>query len=155
MVKVNHRGIEVNSESPITGVISTNDPEWFYEDTMTDGIDIGFEEHCKECKNEEHDECYNSDEPTYTIGFRKNAEGKYEPDPEAEYSAIVGAQYTQIVQSKYISRAALCSPCFPGQGDLDTPGEFMVYNLPPDVWGQREHLEIVEIDPKKEASCVN
>lgn len=154
MTKVNHWGVEVNSESPITGVLNSSAPKRLYEDVERKGIDTAFEEHLKTCTNEDHSECYfignYEDEATYLVGFRKITgeldKGKYEPDPEAKYSAIVGPQYTQVLQSKYLSRAALCSPCFPGQGDLDTPGEFMTYQLPPDLWGEREHLEIIKIE---------
>lgn len=148
MTKINHYGVQVNSESPITGVISSNEPDWLYDEAVK-GNDVGFEEHLKKCKNQEHDECYNDDEPTYLIGFKKNTEGKYEPDPKAEYSAIVQSQYTQIIKSRYISRCALCSPCFPGQGDLETPGEFMTYTLPPEIWGV-SILEIMKLDQNKE-----
>ena len=140
-----HYGRIVDSEVPITGVLNSGKAEFLYEDCLN-GTDVGYEEHLKECPNEEHDECYFNDEPTYLVGFRKNEKtGEFEPDENAEYSAIVMPIYTQVIRSKYVSRVELCSPCFPGQGDLDTPGEFLAYTLPPDVWGDGEHLEITEV----------
>ena len=35
----------------------------------------------------------------------------------------------------YTRRGALCSPCYPGQVDLDTPGDYLGYDLPPDIYG--------------------
>ena len=144
MTTTRHWGVTVNSEVPTTGVPNSNDPEFLYEEAFRSGIDINFEEHCKECKNEYHDNCWMDDEPTYLIGFKKNEKGEHVLDEKAEYSAIVGQQETQVLRSGYVSRVTLCSPCFPGQGDLDTPGEFLAYNLPPEMWGEKEHLPIEE-----------
>lgn len=143
-MKTLHYGITVDSETPITGVFLTNKPEWFIKE-LNKGIDIDFEEHCKTCSAEYHDDCYESnDETTYIVGdWIKNKEGKYEPDPAGEYSAISSGTYSQVVRSKFVSRTTLCSPCFPGQGDLDTIGEFLTYTLPEDVWGQQSHLDII------------
>ena len=58
----------------------------------------------------------------------------YAPDPEAEYSAIIGEVYTQVVKSKWAIKGALCSPCYPGQVDVDTEGEFLGYSFPPDIF---------------------
>jgi len=143
MTETWHWGIIVNSEVPVTGVLLSNNADFLYEDALK-GIDIDFKEHLKECKNEYHDNCWMNDEPTYLIGFKKDEKGEYILDEKAEYSAIVGQQETQVLRSGYVSRVALCSPCFPGQGDLDTPGEFLAFTLPPEVWGERKHLEIVE-----------
>jgi len=143
MTTTRHWGLSVDSEVPVTGVLNSNSTEFLFEDAIK-GIDINFEEHCKECKNEYHDNCWMDDEPTYLIGFKKDDKGEYVLDERAEYSAIVGQQETQVLRSGFVSRTALCSPCFPGQGDLDTPGEFLAYNLPPEIWGEQEHLPIME-----------
>jgi len=144
MTITRHWGITVDSEVPTTGVLNSSDPYYLYEDATRSGIDINFEEHCKECKNEYHDDCWMDDEPTYLIGFKKDEKGDYVLDEKAEYSAIVGQQETQVLRSRYVSRVTLCSPCFPGQGDLDTPGEFLAFTLPEEVWGEKEHLKIEE-----------
>jgi hypothetical protein len=136
-IGTNHYGVYVDINTPITGVINTNKPEWLHED-MYNGIDLDFEEHLKECKNEYHDDCYFNDETTYLIGFKFDEKsGKYEVDYDAEYSAIVSQIYTQIVHSKTIKEnVGLCSPCFPGQADLDSKGNFKAYDLPKDVYGE-------------------
>lgn len=144
MIK-NHYGIIIDSEIPTTGVINSSRPEWLHEDIFN-GINFDYELHCKECTNEEHDTCYYDDDSTYLIGYKLNEKtGLYDIDYSAEYSAIVSTQYTQVTNSKWVSRTTLCSPCFPGQGDLDTPGEFLAFTLPPEVWGESEHLEIIEL----------
>jgi len=134
-MKTNHYGVSVDSEIPVTGVFQNNSAEWLHEDSFN-GVDLAWEEHIAECSNEEHDDCFHQDgQSEFLIGYRKNEEGLYEPDPEAEYSAIVGEIYTQVLRSDWIIRCSLCSPCYPGQGDADTPGYFLAYALPPDVMG--------------------
>lgn len=130
----NHYGLTVDTDTPITGVINANTPEWLHEDIIN-GIDLDFEQHKRECKNEDHDDCwYDSGDNTILIGYIEEDES-YTFDPNAEYSAIISEVYAQITNSKYTQRCTLCSPCFPGQGDLDTDGEFLTYTLPPEVWG--------------------
>lgn len=131
---VNHWGVYVDSEKPITGVLLARDPEWLLDIAYDSGIDLGWEEHLKECDREEHDFC-EAGEAFFLIGFRQCLDGKYEPDPEAEYSVIIDGIYALVVRSKWVTRTALCSPCFPGSGDLGTPGEYLVYTLPEDLWG--------------------
>lgn len=139
----NHYGYTVDSDIPITGVVLTHNPEFLHEDVVA-GIDHDFEMHLLECNNEDHDMCYDNDDPTYLVGFQVDGnstsnETRYEPDDKEEYSAICTAMYTQVVRSKWVTRVALCSPCFPGQGDLDSEGDYLTYTLPPEVWGKTEH----------------
>lgn len=131
---VNHWGIYVDPLVPITGVITNN--EAVYNET-SNGIDLQFEEHKLDCTKENHYDCY-YDEWTesgdYLIGsWIMNSEGLYEPDRSGEYSAIVRDTDTQVEWSRYTTKCALCSPCYPGQGDLDSSGEFLAYTLPPDM----------------------
>jgi hypothetical protein len=133
-----HYGVTVDSEVPITGVISNNSACQFIGDEQTKGIDLDWLEHEATCPNEEHDACFLPDSyGTVLIGsWRKDENGLWEPDKwaeKAEFSAIVNEIYTQVVWSKYTRRSALCSPCYVGQGDLDTAGEFLAYDLPPDA----------------------
>lgn len=147
-MKTNHHGIDVNSEVPITGVIDTSAPEYLSEEIDLHGIDLDFEEHCKECTKEFHDDCYEVGSPTnYLLGYKKDIKGDFVPDMEAEFSAIVNGNEntTQITRSKWVSRVMLCSPCYPGQGDLDNSGEYLAYTLPPGVWGNHDHIQINEL----------
>ena len=141
-------------KTPCVGVLGNNDPEWLHED-IHNGVDLAWEEHILTCTEEDHDMCgMDFDTGTVLIGFiETDDECKtwfgiggdacnehmvvYAPDPKAEYSAIAGEIYTQVVHSKYVQNCVLCSPCYPGQGDLqmDGRGDFIAYTLPPDVWG--------------------
>lgn len=153
-MKTLHWGIRIDSEVPITGVTDINAPEWLFDDVDSHGIDLGYEEHLRECNKEFHDDCYDPGcDTTHLIGYKKDVKGDYVPDPETEYSAIVngGAGTVQVTRSKWVSRAALCSPCYPGQGDLENSGDYLAYTFPPDVWGNHDHLQILKLDETLEA----
>jgi hypothetical protein len=130
-----HWGKWVDSEDAITGVIQNNNVEFLSEDIYK-GIDLDYEKYVKEHPDEE-DIDWESDNDTYIIGsWKKGEDGKYEPDKEnGEYAAIVDEIYTQVVWSKFTKRCNLCSPCYPGQGDLDSEGIYLTYTLPPDLIG--------------------
>ncbi len=148
-MKTTHHGIDVNSKVPIAGVIDTTAPEFLLEEIDLHGIDVDFEEHCKECKREFHDECYDTGPSTsYLLGYKKDLKGDFVPYLDAEFSAIVNGNEntTQITRSKWVSRVMLCSPCYPGQGDLLNSGEYLAYTLPPRIWGNHDHLQINELD---------
>lgn len=130
---VNHWGVWINQDTPITGVFTNwKAPAGFWDD-VNDGINLT----CVECQKAhqvdlEEDLC-DSCEPQGDIlagKWLKDADGKYYHDPEGEYAAIVGEIYTQVVFSTKTRRCALCSPCYPGQGDLEAPGDFLAYCLP-------------------------
>lgn len=144
--------------TPCAGVCSINDAEWLHED-IHEGIDLAWEEHILTCPNEDHDECWAGEfVGTVLIGFVETDDEDsawfvirdeyesglhvhqfYMPDPNAEYSAIVGEVYAQIVRSMWVQNCVLCSPCYPGQGSIeqDGKGDYIAYTLPPDVWGDR------------------
>lgn len=143
-MKINHYGITIDSEVAITGVVSNNTPEWLNEE-IDKGINLDYEDYMASAEDGEpeddeveHDFMEYESQPSDTIligAWIKDQDGKYEPDPEGEYSAICGEVYTQVVQSKFTKRTNLCSPCYPGQGDLDTPGSWLAYDLPADIYG--------------------
>lgn len=135
---------EQNHTEPITGVLNSNAPEWLYEDIIN-GIDLDYDQYKKDNPDDEYGDNYEGSDSTYLIGFIKNDKDEYELDKTAEYSAIVGQVYTQVVMSKYVSKCSFCSICYPNQGDLDTEGVLMTYTLPLEVWGESEHLEIIKL----------
>lgn len=104
----------------VTGVITSNNfLEWII-DMENNSIDIMFEEHLKECKEEYHDACYESDsEDARLVGF-KLVDGMYEPDYNEEYIMIISWPYTQILKSPYAVESSWCSPCFPHQGNVES-----------------------------------
>jgi hypothetical protein len=135
----NHWGIQVDSETPITGVETNNRIEFLADEIYSsNSINLTFETWVKEeCPSIEEQEDYEwSNDQTFLIGsWKKDSDGLYIPDQTGEYSAIVGEIYTQVVWSRTTKKCALCSPCYPGQADLDSTGEFLAYCLPDDLMG--------------------
>ena len=152
----NHYGVWVASDIPTTGVISNNDPSWLYEE-IDSGIDLEYEtllqeyeddpqaffvKYCipEDCQDDfdlgEYMSMGDTTKSTYLIGKWREVDGEYEPDTSGEYSAIAGEIYTQVVHSQYITRAPLCSPCYPGQCSVPGKGENLAYTLPPEIWGE-------------------
>jgi hypothetical protein len=140
----NHYGVWVDEDTAITGVAANNQVE-FLEDAMfyEDGVDLAFEAHLEECDNDDHDLCWESNgSETWIIGdWKKDDDGKWEPkkDGSRGYSAIVREIYTQVVWSKRTQRCQLCSPCYPGQGDLGNKGQFLTYDLPQEYYTEEEN----------------
>ena len=128
-----HHGVIVHKDEPIPGVLLTSKPEFLWEDEAN-GIDLAWLEHLSVCEKDDHSDCMHG-ESDVLIGFIETKAGTFEIDPEAEYSAFVRGSYTQVLRSKHTKQCALCSPCFPGQGDLDSEGEYLAYDLPADVYG--------------------
>jgi hypothetical protein len=142
-----HYGVQVDADRPITGVFHLGGLEFIWEDVeCTNSIDLAWEEHSNTCKEYKENEGCNCevDSQDYLIGFIKDDKGFFNPDPEAEYSAIVrgDSNLIQVIRSNWRIRCALCSPCYPGQGDGDTPGDYLAYSVPPDVVGDNGNQEL-------------
>jgi len=144
---INHYGVWVVSDTPTTGVVTNNHVEWLSEE-IDKRINLAYEEwldnqHRLEWgdadEGEEEDietEFESNPSDTILIGdWIRDDDNLYKPDKTREYAAIVGEICTQVVWSKTTKRCALCSPCYPGQGDLDTPGDWLAYDLPADMYG--------------------
>jgi len=69
----------------------------------------------------------------------QDEQDKYYPDPDGEYAMIYDSNNNiyQVVYSKFAIKSYHCSPCYPGQGDIDTEGELIAYCLPPDMMDER------------------
>lgn len=91
----------------------------------------------------EFDELDYSEPDSYLIGaWVQDDQGKYEPGEVTDnhgYAAIVryDSGVAQVVRSRWAIRAELCSPCYPGQAHIDSNGEFMGYDFPDWVYGDR------------------
>jgi hypothetical protein len=135
---VNHYGKWVGSETAITGVLNTNQIAWEW---VNDEICLTCEYAINEIENDidmdedekqselEFIECDSSH--TRLLGdwiFQDDKE--YVPDESGEFAAIENEFTVQVIWSKYTTRGALCSPCYPGQVDLGSDGEFLAYTLP-------------------------
>lgn len=145
---VNHWGKWVNSEKPVTGVLNSNSISWEWvmdEQCLT----------CEEIQQEiESDESLDDDEKQSQLDFMEcdsshekimgdawildTKTGKYDTveNDEHEFAAIIRESVIQVVWSKFTKRGALCSPCYPGQVDLDSDGDFIGYTLPPYLLGE-------------------
>lgn len=143
MTTVNHWGKWVDSDNPVTGVISNNNIAWEFID---DEICLTCEESFKEFEDSTHEcedgedcncadfiECDSSHDKIIGDWILDTKTGQYSPDQNGEFAAIVRESETQVVFSKYTKRGDLCSPCFPGQVDLDSGGVFLGYDLPKEL----------------------
>lgn len=93
-------------------------------------------------------EQYEESGDTYLIGswYFDDASKQWEvnksPDlaDDDAYAAIVDCDFSggivQVVWSRFVTRGGLCSPCCPGQVDLDNEGEFVGYDLPLSLYGE-------------------
>jgi len=150
---VNHYGFYVDSEVPTTGVYSTNSINWEYLDNdicldcETAYRDIEEIQDCPECeylldvdgdcqacgwsKQKEFDyiECDGAHEKL--VGdWKRDEEGIYFHDENGEFAGILREFTIQVIWSKTTARGNLCSPCFPGQVDADSTGNFLYFSLP-------------------------
>ncbi len=139
-----------------TGVLDTASikPDMLDEQLINNAIDIAWEEAIEGKTQDEIEElgdCWECSDTTYLYGFIKDADDKYIPDPDQDLSVIVnmGNGCTlQILQSKYIiDNVGFCSPCYPGQADLDSDGNLTAYILPPEYFikGEFDTSKIREI----------
>ena len=136
MSKINHWGVTVDSDNPVTGVINSNGIAWEFIDdeiclTCESAVaEIDSDESIEDKESEyEFIECDSSHEKI--IGdWLKDESGKYYPDESKEFAAIVNESTIQVVWSKHTKRGSLCSPCYPGQVDLDSEGDYLGYTLP-------------------------
>jgi hypothetical protein len=144
MTTINHWGKWIDSEEPVTGVLSNNSVAWeFVDDEQCLDCEQAYKEfengsHTCEygegCNCEDFLECDGSH--TKIIGdawVLDTKTGKYDvikDNPELEFAAIVNETTVQVVWSKFTARGNVCSPCYPGQIDLDSDGEFLAYTLP-------------------------
>ena len=137
----NHYGKWVDSESPVTGVINSNNValEFITDICLT----------CEEIyESIENNESLDYDEKQYLLDFIEcdsshtkifgdwifDAKTKqYDIDKNGEFSAIENESTVQIIWSKYTKHGALCSPCYPGQVDLDSSGSYLGYTLPKEL----------------------
>lgn len=136
---VNHYGKWVSSETPTTGVLNTNSVAWEWVD---DEICLTCEEiyqsieddrsFNEEEKQNELDciECDSSHTKIFGDWILDTKNHQYTPDKNGEFATIENECTVQVVFSRFTKRGALCSPCYPGQVDLDSKGEFLGYTLP-------------------------
>ena len=146
----------------VVGVVHNLSPEWLMEDMLYDGIDLTYQDCMEEYADDPDAEniCAEIDQSDYAYGLNEEVCSVEIPDlplaeikdPDAEYVAISREINTQVLWSKWALRVQLCSLCYPGQGNLDSPGDQVwAYCPPPAVWGDNCPKGIVAIEG--EAVC--
>lgn len=119
-----------NKESTaVTGVISNNNITYLHDEICYgDAINLDYEQYVKDGYDPE---LYEENGDTYVIGYYLDeTDGLYDVDKNAIFSAIVGPTYTQVTHSNVFAMCYKCSPCYPNQGDLETPGDILTFALP-------------------------
>jgi len=72
---------------------------------------------------------------TKYIGFIQLDNGDLDFDMSSEFAYIEGEVYSQFLKSPYVSICHKCSPCYPGQGDIETAGNsYLAYSPEPDAY---------------------
>ncbi|SDL15453.1 hypothetical protein [Halarsenatibacter silvermanii] len=114
-----------------TGVIHKRYVPWLWTE---DRIDLAWVEHAKSCSKEAHSGCRIGKGPRLYGGWEP-ADGGYRPREDTDYALIARPerQTLQVVKSRFVLSCAQTSPCYPGQGDLETPGELLAFCPPPDL----------------------
>ena len=141
---INHYGVFVNKNEPTTGVYNGNQINWEFMDYDYICLDCEsyIKEHeltCQEYQENEYCDCLDFLEcsnHTHLYGSWKiDDNGLYEPDKTGEYAAIYDSNQNvfQVIWSKTIVTGGLCSPCYPGQVDIGSQGDFTAYAFPDDM----------------------
>lgn len=135
-----------NETRVYTGVVSWWSLDaWCLSDLIDSGDDVLWNSYAYENRDDPNFESvsdsYDADSTLVYFGFTYDADtDQYDIDLNAEFSAIVsnqnGCPTIQIVASKHYKRVrAMCSPCYPGQCDIDSgDGWLLCYSLPPDMF---------------------
>jgi hypothetical protein len=129
----------------ITGVIGGNKLTGNFWDTVDRNyINYTYDQYLAEQNIDADDENYDeiiqklSDEyvecgDTWLYGYIKNDQNEYVFDDTADFSCIINNNENtiQVTRSSFYGKCFHCSPCYPNQGDLHTPGDLTAYHLPP------------------------
>jgi len=136
MIGLSEKQIAARYNTPTTGVISCHSLDCFILDAiMLHGIDLLYEEYIKENGQDAADDYY-SDHGEYILGFKKNKEGLWVENKDEPLSLIYYTDRTdiQVLHSRFIKIGCQqCSPCYPGQADLDSSdGTLVAYCVSPE-----------------------
>ena len=118
------------------GVASLNNlAEWVFDEFFHNGRNLSYEGWAEEnaeeiaAAEESGEEIYyESDEDTYELEIDGMQLG---------LSTLGGAYNVWVFLSPHTANHALCSPCCPNAGNIDSPGDFTCYTLPAD-WFENE-----------------
>lgn len=145
---ISSHGIDIDLEEYLSSCESGNDEEAVVDIWESGAMIVGFKEWDYKTHFSNPD-MTTADVLAFIYQFQPWAivvgDKVFVPDDVWDYQAICGDVCTQVLKSKFVQRASLCSPCFPGQADLDTPGDFLTYTLPAVVWGDRLAWRVIAI----------
>lgn len=127
----------IPTTSPACGVALVADmlPEVIFEEPALDPLLIA-----ELALNEDQEE-YTPDYELIGDWTQNEDTGEFDPTPglpQRGFAAICHwpDQVVQVVASKWVSKGRFCSPCYPGQVDLHSAGEYLGYELPPRFYGE-------------------
>jgi len=136
----------------VTGVLELGDIDIDkLMNACDNGVNLSYENWKKENPDADDEDFQDDGEGRFLSGYKKDAEGLYEPDPDAEVSFIFNGDRgtIQVTQSKWITEdASWCSPCYPGQADLGTVGGGVTsYTFGPDWFDEEPVCKPIEYKP--------
>jgi len=106
------------------GVVALNSLEdWVFDEFFHDGTNVSYKAALEEFEGDEDDFEYEGDEDSYELEKDGLSLG---------LSTLGGAYNVWVFESPHTAKHALCSPCCPNAGDIDSPGDFPCYTLPDD-----------------------
>ena len=135
-----HYGVPVSTGVPVPGVFTNGDVDFLFDLDMDDAL---YSEHAAKCGNENHDDCAPQDTHEWLGGFTLVKEGgklQWDRDIEKNIAFDVSEVYSRVFASQWVISCNLCSPCYPGQGDVDFDGEHLAYSFPPDTFEKENPL---------------
>ena len=130
-----HYGVPVSTGVPVPGVFTNGDVDFLFDLDMDDVL---YQEHIAGCKKDEHDLCDTpEDTHEWLGGFTLVGEGGkllWARNLETNIAFDVSEIYSRVFASQWVIKSCLCSPCYPGQGDVDSNGEYLAYSFPPNTF---------------------
>jgi len=155
----------------VTGVIGGNSLNWEYlpydsidpnYDSMVNELRLEIESEVTEDETidpedredeiegrlQEKLDCLETSDTQLIGSWAKDKDGLYIPDKKGKYAAIYDSNDNtmQIVWSKHAILCNKCSPCFPGQGDIDATGsDYYSFCLPIDCFTKRNSNPVLEV----------
>lgn len=130
---------------PITGVLNANMAAWLWDEREIHLGPLGVE---SDVNIPPTSDC--GDYPILYGGWVR-VNGKYNPSDTCSFAAVFNpdSNTVQVVRSCYAVHCRPCSPCFPGQGDVDSDGSLFAYCLPPKLmsacWVNKNYHRILKL----------
>ena len=95
--------------------------DWVFEEFVYQGENLSYNAALNEFDGDLDNFEYEGDEDTYELEIYGMKLG---------LSTLGGAYNVWVFESPHTAEHALCSPCVPNAGNIDSPGDFVCYTLP-------------------------